>query len=139
MSFLKEFKEFAVKGSVIDMAIGVVIGTAFGKIVSSLVNDVIMPPIGLLLGGIDFSKLVIVLKEDPTGKANVFISYGAFISTIINFLIIVFVIFLTIKGINKLKRVTPSPEPDTTTKVCPKCFTLIPLKAVKCPNCTSDI
>jgi len=137
MSFLKEFKEFAVKGNVVDMAVGVVIGSAFGKIVTSLVSDLVMPPIGLLIGGVDFSNLKIVLKEDPTGKSSVFLNYGAFLSTVIDFLVIALVIFIAIKGINKLKR--PAEPPQPTTKECPRCFTSIPLKAVKCPNCTSDI
>ena len=137
MSFLKEFKEFAVKGNVIDMSVGIIIGTAFGKIVSSFVNDVIMPPIGLLVGGIDFSKLAIVLKHDPEGKADVLLRYGMFINVLIDFLIIAFVIFLAIKSLNKLKR--PEAPAEATTKDCPKCYTAIPIKATKCPNCTSDI
>ncbi|MCX7830008.1 MAG: large-conductance mechanosensitive channel protein MscL [Acidobacteria bacterium] len=137
MSFLKEFKEFAVKGNVIDMSVGIIIGTAFGKIVSSLVNDVIMPPIGLLVGGVDFSKLAIVLKQDPEEKADVLLRYGMFINVLIDFLIIAFVIFLAIKAINKLKK--PEVPAEATTKECPKCFSVIPIKATKCPNCTSDI
>lgn len=137
MSILKEFKEFAVKGNVIDMTVGIIIGTAFGKIVSSLVNDVVMPPIGLLVGGIDFSKLAVVLKHDPEGKADVLLRYGLFVNTLIDFLIIAFVIFLAIKAINKLKK--PAAPAEVTTKECPKCYTSIPLKATKCPNCTSDI
>ncbi len=137
MSFLKEFKEFAAKGNVVDMAVGVIIGTAFGKIVTSLVNDLLMPPIGILIGGIDFSNLAITLKNDPEGKATVLLKYGSFISTVIDFLIIAFVIFLVVKTINKLKR--PESPPPPATKECPRCCTLIPQKATRCPNCTSEI
>jgi large conductance mechanosensitive channel len=137
MSFVKEFKEFAVKGNMIDMAVGIIIGGAFGKIVSSFVNDVVMPPIGTLIGGVDFSKLSIVLKADPAGKADVLLRYGLFINNCIDFLIIAFVIFLAIKAINRLKKAEAPPE--ATTKECPKCCSPIPVKAVKCPNCTADI
>lgn len=104
MSFLKEFKEFAMRGNMIDLAIGVIIGGAFGKIVSSLVNNVIMPPIGYLLGGVDFSNLKILIKEGSESTEPVFLSYGIFINTVIDFLIIAFVIFIAIKGINQLQR-----------------------------------
>jgi large conductance mechanosensitive channel len=137
MGMVKEFKEFAMKGNVVDMAVGVIIGGAFGKIVSSFVTDVVMPPIGLLLGGVDFSKLSVVLKEDPAGKADVLLRYGLFINYCIDFLIIAFVIFLAIKAMNRLKKAEAPPEP--TTKECPKCCTAIPVKAVKCPNCTSEV
>jgi large conductance mechanosensitive channel len=137
MKFFKEFKEFAVKGNMIDMAIGVIIGSSFGKIISSFVSDVIMPPLGLLVGSVDFSKLSIVLKHDPEGKADVLLRYGMFVNTLIDFLIVAFVIFLSIKAINKLKK--PAPLAEITTKDCPKCFTTIPIKATKCPNCTSDL
>jgi len=110
MSLIQEFKEFAVKGNVIDMAVGVIVGAAFGKIVSSLVGDVIMPPIGVLLGGMDFSSLAVAIHEGADGKP-VLISYGKFVQTIVDFTIVAFVIFLAIKGINKLKRPTP-PTPD---------------------------
>lgn len=137
MNVLKEFKEFAVKGNVVDMAIGIIIGTAFGKIVSSFVTDILMPPLGLLVGDVDFSKLAIVLKQDPEGKADVIFRYGMFINTCIDFIIIAFALFLSIKAINKLKR-PPAPV-EVTTKECPKCFTTIHIKATKCPNCTADI
>lgn len=137
MKVLKEFKEFAVKGNMIDMAIGVIIGTSFGKVISSLVTDIFMPPIGLLVGNVDFSKLSIVLKQDPEGKADVLLRYGMFINTLIDFLIIALVIFLSIKTINKLKK--PPVPVEVTTKECPKCFSLINIKATKCPNCTSDL
>jgi large conductance mechanosensitive channel len=110
MSIAAEFKEFAMKGNVIDLAVGVVIGAAFGKIVSSFVGDVIMPPLGLLIGGINFSDLAIKLGTDPKG-APVLLKYGSFIQTIVDFLIIAFVIFLAIKGINKLKKPPPA-APD---------------------------
>jgi len=137
MGMISEFKEFAVKGNVVDMAVGVIIGGAFGKIVSSFVADVVMPPIGLLLGGVDFSKMSIVLKEDPAGKADILLRYGMFINYCIDFLIIAFVIFLAIKAINRMKRAEVPAAP--TTKECPKCCSAIPIKATKCPSCTSDI
>ena len=116
MSMLKEFKEFAVKGNVVDMAIGIIVGVAFGKIVTSIVGDVIMPPIGLLVGGIDFSNLSIVLKEASGNTPAVVIAYGKFIQTIIDFIIIAFAIFMLVKAINTLKRkpeeVVPPPEPS---------------------------
>ncbi|MBA3008341.1 MAG: large-conductance mechanosensitive channel protein MscL [Proteobacteria bacterium] len=119
MSLLKEFKEFAVKGNVIDMAVGIIIGAAFGKVVSSIVSDVIMPPIGLLIGGIDFSKLAITLQAASEGTEAVVISYGKFVQTAVDFTIIAFAIFMMIKGINSLKRkeaakVEPPAEPVPT-------------------------
>ncbi|HLR32123.1 MAG TPA: large conductance mechanosensitive channel protein MscL [Fodinibius sp.] len=147
----KEFKEFAVKGNVIDMAVGIIIGAAFSTIVTSFVNDVIMPPIGLLLGGVDFSNFFVVLKEgsvpppyETIAAANeagaVILSYGAFINTIISFLIVAFAIFIVIRYINSLKR---SPEEVTekapTTKNCTFCISEIPVKATRCPNCTSEL
>lgn len=147
-SFINEFKTFAIKGNVIDMAVGIIIGSAFGKIVNSLVNDIIMPPIGLLLGDVDFTNLFIVLKHGKDGAdyatlaaaqqaGAVTINIGIFINTAISFLVIAFSVFLMIKGINKLKRDAPPPPADT--KSCPFCFTQIPVNAVKCPNCTSDL
>ena len=117
MSIIKEFKEFAVKGNVVDLAVGVIIGAAFGKIVTSLVNDVIMPPIGLLTGGLDFSKQKWVLKAAENGKPETAIAYGAFVNNVIDFLIVAFVIFLLIKGINALKRqeeAAPAPPAEPT-------------------------
>ena len=131
MGMLKEFKEFAVKGNAIDMAVGLVIGAAFGKIVTSLVNDIIMPPIGLLLGKMDFSSLAIQLNEKTA------IKYGLFINNLIDFVIVAFAIFLVIKQINRLKKAPPPPEPST--KDCPKCCSSIPIKAVRCPHCTSEL
>lgn len=137
MGLLQEFKEFAVKGNVIDMAVGVVIGGAFGKIVASLVNDVIMPPIGLLLGKVDFSQLSLTLKEAAEGSAAVTISYGKFINNVVDFTIVAFCIFLVIKQINRLKR-TPPPA-DPTTKSCPECLMEVPKAAKRCGHCTSTL
>jgi large conductance mechanosensitive channel len=123
MGMMKEFKEFAMKGNVVDMAVGIIIGGAFGKIVSSLVSDVIMPPIGLLLGGVDFSDLAYVLKEAEGEMAAVTISYGVFLKTVIDFVIIAFAIFMVIKGMNRMKRKEeaapppPPPEPSSTDKL----------------------
>lgn len=144
---LGEFQEFAMRGSVVDLAVGIIIGAAFGDIVKSLVNDVIMPPIGLLLGNVDFSNLYIALHgkhfktlADAKTAGTVALSYGQFLNTIINFLIVAFVIFLLIKQINRLKRPAAEPTPAApTTKECPHCFTDIPIKATRCPNCTSQL
>ena len=147
---LKEFKEFAMGGNVIDMAVGIIIGAAFGTIVTSLVADIIMPPIGLLLGNVDFSNLFIVLKE---GKAAgpyasmaaakaagaVSINIGVFINTIISFLIVAFAVFLMIRTLNQMKRQQEAPPPVPTTKECSYCFSTIPIKATRCPNCTSEL
>lgn len=139
MIMLKEFKEFAVKGNVVDMAVGIIIGAAFGTIVKSLVDDVIMPPIGLLLGKVDFSNLVITLKEATTDAPAVALRYGAFINTIISFLIVSIAVFFLVKGINSLKRQETAPPAAPSTKECPYCFSTISIKAVKCPNCTSGL
>ena len=128
---LKEFREFAMRGNVLDLAIAVIIGGAFGAIVTSLVNDMLMPLVGLALGGIDFSGLAI-----QVGAAT--IKYGAFIQAIVNFLIIAFVIFQIVRAMNRLKGPAPAPAAPTT-KECPHCFTSIPLKATRCPNCTSQL
>jgi large conductance mechanosensitive channel len=141
---LKEFKEFALKGSMLDLAIGIIIGAAFGSIVTSLVNDVIMPPIGLLLGKVDFSNLFLTLSgqhfntlaEAKLGGA-VTLNYGLFVNTVINFLIVAFSIFLVIKQFNRLRK---APEPAApTTKECSYCKTTIPIEATRCPNCTSEL
>jgi large conductance mechanosensitive channel len=139
MGMLKEFRDFAVRGNVMDMAVGIIIGGAFGKIVSSLVNDVIMPPIGMLLGNVDFSSLAITLKERTADTEAVTLKYGLFINTVISFVIVAFSIFIVIKQMNRLKRTAEEPAAAPTTKDCPKCFTAIPIKAVRCPNCTSDL
>lgn len=138
-----EFKTFAMRGNVIDMAVGIIIGAAFGKIVDSLVNDVIMPPLGWLMGRVDFSKLVLSI---PTGAESdpVNINYGIFINTIISFVLVAFAVFLLIKGINKLraeKKADDAAEEaaEPTVKTCPYCFTEIDIRATKCPHCTSDI
>ena len=147
---LKEFKEFALKGSVLDMAVGIVIGAAFGTIIGSLVADVIMPPIGLLLGNVDFSNLFLVLKEGKmagpyaslaAAKAAgaVSMNIGVFINTIINFIILAFAIFLLVRSVNRMKRKEQAPPPAPTTKDCPHCFTAIPIKATRCPHCTSEL
>jgi len=146
----KEFKEFALRGNVVDMAVGIIIGAAFGAIVSSLVADVIMPPIGLLLGKVDFSNLFAVLKAGTTPgpyetlaaakqAGAVTLNIGVFINTIISFLIIAFAVFLVIRQINKLKRKAEAPAAAPTTKTCPFCFSTIPLKATRCPYCTSQL
>jgi large conductance mechanosensitive channel len=137
MSMVKEFKEFAMRGNVVDMAVGIVIGGAFGKIVSSLVSDVIMPPIGIILGNVDFSKLAIVLREKTVTAEAVTIKYGLFINTVLDFVIVAFAIFMVIKQMNRLKKKEAPAE--VTTKECPKCFSTIALKASRCPKCTSEI
>jgi large conductance mechanosensitive channel len=148
---LKEFKEFAMRGNVVDMAVGIIIGAAFGTIVKSLVSDVIMPPIGLLLGNVDFSNLFIILKHgaevagpyaslaDAQAAGAVSLNYGMFINTIISFIIVAFAVFMLIRSINKLKRKEEAPPPEPTTKECPHCFSTIPIKATRCPMCTSEL
>ena len=136
MGMLKEFREFAVKGNAVDMAVGIIIGAAFGKVVTSLVNDVIMPPIGMLLGGADFSSLSITLQKGIGETAAVMISYGKFLNSILDFVIVAFCIFLVVKQMNRLKR-TPPVEP--TTKNCPQCLSTIPIKATRCAHCTSQL
>ncbi len=142
---LKEFKEFAMRGNVTDMAVGIVIGAAFGRIVSSLVNDIIMPPIGLVLGRVDFSNLFLNLSgrhfdslADAKKAGAAVISYGTFMNTIIDFVIVAFAIFLLVRQINRLQRPKPAAAAPTT-KDCPYCASAIPIKAVRCPNCTSDM
>ena len=143
---LKEFKEFAMRGNVLDMAVGIIIGAAFGGIVTSFVNDILMPPIGLLLGKVDFTNLFITLKgadyatlAQAKAAGATTLNYGLFVNTVINFLIVAFAVFLLIRQVNRLKR-APAPAPAApTTKECPQCFTSIPLKALRCPNCTSEL
>ncbi len=141
---LKEFKEFVMRGSVVDLAVGVIIGGAFGKIVSSLVTDVIMPPIGLLLHGVDFSNLFVSLNGQAYATLTAAqaagaptLNYGNFINNVIDFLIVAAVIFLMIRAINRLQR--PAPAAAPTTKECPYCLTTIALKATRCPDCTSQL
>jgi large conductance mechanosensitive channel len=146
----KEFKEFALRGSVLDMAVGIIIGAAFGAIVSSLVADVLMPPIGLLLGRVDFSNLYVVLASGSAAgpyaslaaaqqAGAVTLNYGLFINKIISFLIVAFALFLVIRSMNRLKRKAEAVPAEPTTKECPFCFTQIPIQAVRCPNCTSEL
>jgi large conductance mechanosensitive channel len=142
----KEFREFALKGNAIDLAIGVVIGAAFGAIVKSLVDDIIMPPIGRIVGGVDFSNLFVTLSQGsyPTLKAAkeagaATLNYGIFLNQLINFLIIAGALFFVVKGINTLKREKPAPEAAPTTRECPQCATDIPLRAKRCPHCTSTL
>jgi large conductance mechanosensitive channel len=129
----KEFKAFALKGSVVDMAIGIIIGVAFGAVVASLVSDVLMPPLGLLFGHLDFSNMAV--KLSATSK----LTYGMFINKVISFLIVSLALFLVIRAMNRLRRKAEPPAPAPTTKACPYCDTQIPLKAVRCPNCTSEL
>ena len=143
---IKEFKEFIMRGSVLDLAVGIIIGAVFGKIVTSFVNDILMPPIGLLLGGVDFSDLFIALdrKAYPSLAAAQeagapTINYGLFINNLIDFLIVAFAIFLIIRAVNRLRRREEAPAAAPTTKDCPYCQTSIPIKARRCPNCTSDL
>jgi len=147
---LSGFKQFILRGNVVDMAVGIIIGAAFGTIVQSLVNDVIMPPIGLALGHVDFSNLFLVLKQGVTAgpytsladakKAGaVTMNYGAFVNTIISFLIVAFAVFLLVRSINQLKRKEEAPEAAPTTKECSYCASAIPIKATRCPHCTSEL
>jgi large conductance mechanosensitive channel len=143
----KEFKEFAIKGNAVDLAVGVIIGAAFGGIVSSLVKDILMPPLSLLTGGLDFSNKFVVLKAGADGKTNfatpalaavdkaVTWNYGNFFTLIINFLIVAFCIFLVVRAMNKLKR----NEPEAMSKDCPACAMAIPIKATRCPHCTTQL
>jgi large conductance mechanosensitive channel len=146
----KEFKEFVMRGNVVDMAVGIIIGAAFGAIVISLVNDIIMPPIGLLLGNVDFSNLFITLKEgaaagpyvtlaDAQAASAVTVNYGVFINTIISFIIVAFCVFLLVRNINKLRRLKEEPAAEPTTKECPYCLSTISIKATRCPHCTSEL
>jgi large conductance mechanosensitive channel len=147
---LKEFKEFAMRGNVVDMAVGIIIGAAFGSIVSSLVADVIMPPIGLLLGNVDFSNLFVTLKDGATagpyasvaqakGAGAVTLNYGLFVNAVISFLIVAFAVFMLIRAINRLKKPEVKPVGPPTTKECGFCYSTIPIKAVRCPACTSEL
>jgi len=146
---LKEFKEFAIKGNAVDLAVGVIIGAAFGGIVTSLVKDVLMPPISLLTGGLDFSNKFIVLKTGADGAANFATpaqaaaaaaatwNYGNFVTLVINFIIVAFCIFLIVKAMNRMKK--PAPGEPAVSKDCPACAMTIPIKATRCPHCTSDL
>ena len=146
----KEFREFAMRGNVVDMAVGIILGAAFGTIVKSLVADVIMPPIGLLLGNVDFSNLFIVLKsgaaagplatlEEAQKAGAVTLNYGVFINTIVSFVIVAFAVFLLVKNINRLRKKEEAPPEEPTTKECPQCLSTIPIKATLCAFCTSQL
>lgn len=143
---LNEFKTFALRGNVVDLAIGVIIGGAFGKIITSLVNDILMPPIGLLLGKVDFSNLYINLSRTPykslaeaQAAGAPTINYGAFLTTLIDFLIVAFVVFLVVRLFNRLRREPPAASAEPTTKECPYFRSSIPINAVRCPYCTSEL
>ena len=147
---LKEFREFVLRGNVLDMAVGIIIGAAFGTIVASLVKDIIMPPIGLLLGGVDFANLFILLKAgspaapyaslaEAQAAGAVTINYGMFINAVVSFLIVAFVIFLLIRSINRLRREEEAPPAEPTTKECPYCLSTIPIKATRCAFCASEL
>lgn len=127
---INDFKKFIMQGNVMDLAVAVIIGAAFGKIISSLVGDILMPLIGLIMGGVDFSGLAITVGNAQVG-------YGSFIQAIVDFLIVAFVIFMLVRALNSMKK--PAPEAAPTTKDCPHCFTTIPIKAKRCPNCTSEL
>ncbi len=151
MAIIKEFKEFAIKGNVVDMAVGIIIGAAFTGVVQSLVKDLMMPPLGLLMGGVDFSEFFIVLKEGVTPPpyattaaaqeaGAVTLNYGVFFNTLLSFLIVSFAVFILIKYINRLKRPSEAPEPATPSlKKCNYCFSDIPVEATRCPHCTSEL
>jgi large conductance mechanosensitive channel len=147
---LKEFKEFAMRGSVVDMAVGIVIGAAFGAIVASMVDDIIMPPIGLLLGGMDFGNMYILLQEgapaspyaslaDAQAAGAVTLNYGLFINAVISFLIVAFAVFLVIRAVNRLQREEEASAEVPTTQDCPYCLSAIPLGAARCAHCTSEL
>lgn len=149
MKIVQEFKEFAMRGNVVDMAIGIIIGAAFGKIVTSLVNDVIMPPIGKLMGDVNFADKFISLSggqykslAEAKAAGAAVIAYGSFINVVIDFIIVAFCIFLIVKAMNTMKRRlehAPASPAALTTKECPRCFSIIPIKATRCPHCTSDV
>ena len=145
-NFVKEFKEFALRGNVIDLAIGIIIGGAFGKIITSFVSDIIMPPVGLLLGGVSFADLFWALDGGTYASLTAAkdagaptLNYGMFISTIIDFIILAFVIFLIVRWFNNLKKKPEAAPAEPTTKECNYCFTTISIKATRCPHCTSEI
>lgn len=146
----KDFKEFVMRGNVVDMAVGIIIGVAFGAVVKSLVADVIMPPIGLLLGNVDFSNLFITLKAGKVAgpylslasaksAGAVTLNFGVFINTIVSFVIVAFAVFILVRSINRMRREKEEPPPPPDTKACPYCLSEIPLKASRCPHCTSEL
>jgi len=148
---LKEFREFAMRGNVVDMAVGIIVGGAFGGIVKSLVSDILMPPLGLLVGGVDFSDFFVVLRggAEPGPYATlaaaqkagaVTVNYGAFVNSVLSFVIVAFAVFLLVRAINRMRRAqeeTPPAEP--TTRACPFCYSVIPVRATRCPQCTSEV
>ena len=147
---IKEFKEFIARGNVMDMAVGIIIGAAFGAIVNSFVNDVVMPPIGLLLGKVDFANLLIVLRQGEVpgpyvsvaaakAAGAVSINIGLFINAVISFAVVAFSVFLMVRAVNRLKQTRAAPAVESVTKPCPRCCTVIPAKATRCPHCTSDL
>jgi large conductance mechanosensitive channel len=146
-TLFKEFKEFAMHGSVVDMAVGIILGAAFGKIVSSLVSDIVMPPIGLLLGKVDFSSLFIDLSgrhyaslAEARKAGAAVIAYGSFLNSVLSFLIVAFAVFLLVRQINRLRqKAEPAPAAPPATRDCPYCFSAIPAKATRCPQCTSTV
>ncbi len=139
MSIIGEFRNFAMRGNVVDMAVGVIIGAAFGKIVTSLVNDILMPPIGVLMGGIDFSDIAFTLKAAAAGTGAVKINVGVFINTILDFIIVAFTIFMLIKQMNRFM-IKKEAEPEAPlVKECPRCISAISVKATRCPHCTSEL
>ena len=142
----KEFKQFAMRGNLLDMAIGIILGAAFGKIVSSLVSDVLMPPVGLLMGKVDFSNLFVNLGDktynslaEAKAAGAATLNYGVFLNTVLDFLIVAFAIFLLIRQVNRLKKEEAAPPPVPTTKECPYCLSSIPIKATRCGYCTSEM
>ncbi|HEV8701387.1 MAG TPA: large conductance mechanosensitive channel protein MscL [Candidatus Polarisedimenticolia bacterium] len=143
---LQEFKKFALQGNVLDMAVGIIVGASFGKIITSIVNDVLMPPIGLLVGRVDFSSLFVNLSGNPYASlaeakaaGAPTINYGLFLNNIFDFIIVAFVIFLLVKQVNRLKSQKPAPAAAATTRDCPRCLSSIPFKATRCAFCTSDL
>ncbi len=139
MSLIKEFKSFAMRGNVVDMAVGIIIGASFGKIISSLVNDVLMPPIGVLIGGMDFSSLSLTVKSATPESAAVVIKYGAFINMLIDFIIVAFAMFIIIQAMNRLMKKPETAPAAPTTKECPECLMVIPINAKKCGHCTASV
>jgi large conductance mechanosensitive channel len=140
---IREFREFAMRGNMLDLAIGIVLGAAFGRIITSLVNDMLMPPIGLMLGGLDFASLFIALRGGPYPSVAAAkaagaptINYGVFLNTVVDFVLVAAVLFLVVKQVNRMRR---HPEATPTTKPCPFCLSTVPLNAVRCPYCTSDL
>ncbi len=147
---LKEFREFALRGNVVDMAVGIIIGAAFGTVVASLVADIVMPPIGLLIGNVDFANLFAVLRAgetvgpyaslaDAQAAGAVTVNYGVFVNKVISFAIIGFAVFLLVRSINRMRREQEAPPAEPTTKDCPHCLSPVPIKATRCAHCTSDL